>query len=233
MNATETLRTLHRIHRQLADLDDRIQRGPRQIKAAESSVAALEAAYGEAQERIKQARMAADQKQLQLKSSEAKIVELQGKLNTCKTNREFQALKEQIAADEMANSVLADEILETLEKVDAMQAEVAAEQEKVTAAKSQLVKVREKVEGERERLLADVQRLQGELKQAEQQLPPDFREAYDRVIRSKGDDGMAAVEGENCTGCYQQITPNNYNLVTLGQIVSCGSCGRILYLGET
>ena len=35
---TESLRTLHRIHRQHSDLRDRLQRGPRQINVAEGSV---------------------------------------------------------------------------------------------------------------------------------------------------------------------------------------------------
>jgi hypothetical protein len=35
---TETLRTLHRIHRQHSDLQDRLSRGPRQIQAAEGNV---------------------------------------------------------------------------------------------------------------------------------------------------------------------------------------------------
>ena len=35
---TDSLRTLHRIHRQLADLQDRLQRGPKQIRAGEANV---------------------------------------------------------------------------------------------------------------------------------------------------------------------------------------------------
>ncbi len=69
--------------------------------------------------------MAADQKQLQLKSSEDKVKDLRRKLNAAASNREYQALLEQIAADEMANSVLADEILEALEKIDAFQKNLA------------------------------------------------------------------------------------------------------------
>ena len=53
-----------------------------------------------------------------LRSGEGKILELETKLNQSSTNREYQALKDQIAADNMANSVLADEILEAMERVD-------------------------------------------------------------------------------------------------------------------
>ena len=39
----EVLRELHRIHRQLSDLRDRHQRGPKQLRASEASVKKMEA----------------------------------------------------------------------------------------------------------------------------------------------------------------------------------------------
>jgi hypothetical protein len=41
----------------------------------------------------------ADRKQLQQREREAKIYEWQGKLNAATNNREYQTIKEQIAAD--------------------------------------------------------------------------------------------------------------------------------------
>ena len=79
--------------------------------------------------------MAADQKQLQLKAGEEKIKDLKRKLNAAASNREYQILKEQIAADEMANSVLEDEILEALEKIDQFQAKIAEAEAALAAAR--------------------------------------------------------------------------------------------------
>ncbi|MCG8648909.1 MAG: phospholipase, partial [Pirellulales bacterium] len=112
--STELLRTLHRIHRQLADLKGQLERGPRQIKAGDAMVAKAQGDVDEIHDSFKQARMASDEKQLQLRSRELRIEELEAKLNTANSNREFATLKEQIAADKQANSVLSDEILESL-----------------------------------------------------------------------------------------------------------------------
>ena len=57
---TETLRTLHRIHRQHSDLKDRLSRGPRQIQAAELAVKKCEADLTQAKDAFKQAKMASD-----------------------------------------------------------------------------------------------------------------------------------------------------------------------------
>ncbi|MCG8609221.1 MAG: hypothetical protein MI864_01675, partial [Pseudomonadales bacterium] len=107
----DVLRELHRIHKQLTDLRDRLDRGPKQIRAADGSVARLNAELEEARETAKRARVQVDEKQLQLRERESRISDLQSKLNSAASNREYQALKEQIAADKQANSVLEDEIL--------------------------------------------------------------------------------------------------------------------------
>ena len=116
--STVLLRTLHRIHRQKTDLDGQIARGPRQIKAGDALVAKAESEMQVIKENLTKANLLSDEKQLQLKSREDKIVDLQTKLNSAASNREFDLLKEQIAADKQANSVLSDEILEAMEAID-------------------------------------------------------------------------------------------------------------------
>ncbi len=126
------LREIHRIHRQITDLRGRLDRGPRQVRATELHLQDLEKKRVEGKELFKQTRMSSDDKQLQLRQREDRIKDLQVKLNSCSSNREYQALKEQIAADEQANSVLSDEILESLESLDEQQIAVLHAPEKCT-----------------------------------------------------------------------------------------------------
>ena len=110
--ANGTLRTLHRMHRQLEDLRGRLAAGPRRVALLTAAVKTAEVRRETAGDAVRQSRLADDQKQLQLKSAEVKIRDLEGKLNACKTNREYQTLRDQIAADQMATKVLEDEILD-------------------------------------------------------------------------------------------------------------------------
>jgi predicted nucleic acid-binding Zn-ribbon protein len=231
--ATETLRTLHRIHRQLADLADQLAAGPRQVAVRTRQLEAAEGRRATALDEVKKARMTADQKQLQLKSAEAKIADLDGKLNACKTNREYQTLKDQIAADRMATKVLEDEILEALERVDALKAAVPAAEAEVAAAGKLLAQAKATVETETQRLNADVARVRAELDAVERELAPEVREKYDRAVKQKGADGLAAVDGQSCGGCCQQITGNMISELLLGRLVQCRSCGRLLYSLES
>ena len=231
--ATGTLRALHRMHRQLADLAEQLAAGPRAVAARTRQVQAADAKKAAAADDVKKAKVVADQKQLQLKSAETKIADLEGKLNACKTNREYQTLGDQIAADRMATKVLEDEILEALERIDAVKPAVPAAETEITAAKKLLADAEAKVKAETGRLEAEVVRIRGELQTAEKDLADDVREKYDRVVKQKGADGMAAVDGQTCGGCYQQLTGNMLSDVLLGRIIICRSCGRLLYLPET
>ena len=226
------LRTLHRIHRQLADLHERKDRGPRQIRANEAGVAHREKELAQVRNEGKAMRMAVDQKQLQLKAGEEKIKDHKRKLNAAASNREYQILKDQIAADGMANSVLEDEIIEALEKVDQFQAKIAEAEAAVAAAKQKSAQVGQEVEQQQPRIQGDIERLEAELRECETALPPDIHVIYTRMVRQKGQDALAAVEGGFCSGCHVQVPLNLQAEIRMAHPSFCKTCGRLLYLPE-
>lgn len=226
------LRELHRIHTQLGDLNERLARGPRQVQARQSNVTHQETALSAAQDKVLQTKKATDQKQLDLKTSENKILDWKAKLNTCSNNREYQTLVEQIAAAEMANSVLADEILELMERVDQLSLEVKEVEKSLAAVKNDLASFRDSVTAEGELIKGDIVRLEAELAEVEKELPVTLKEDYKRVIRGKGADGMAPVEDLVCQGCGQKITLNMQNDLLLSNPIFCKNCGCLLYLNE-
>lgn len=231
-STAEILRQLHRIHRQLADLNERADRGPKTIKVREANVARLKGALEEARERTLQSRKAADQKQLQLKSGEDKIVDLQTKLNTANSNREYQTLLEQIEGDKMTNSVLEDEILEGLDKIEQLQIEAGEAEKHLDEGTRQLEQTKKSVADEADLIKADIQRLEAELADAEKSLPENFQAEYSRVVNVRGESAMAHVEDDCCSGCYQQLTPNMISKLMMDHVVCCTSCGCILYFPE-
>jgi predicted nucleic acid-binding Zn-ribbon protein len=228
----ELLELLHRIHRQLADLREREERGPRQVKAREINAAKLEAELAAAQDAVRQAKVTSDRKQLDLKANEQRIADWRVKLNACSNNKEYQTMIDQIAAAEMAGSVLADEILEGMEKADQLELAVAEVKTRLEAGKNDFAKFRDAVASEGQSIAADITRLEGELAEAEKRLPAEFRDDYRRVIRGKGAEGMAKMEAGVCEGCGKQVTLNMQNHLLLGKPVYCTACGRLLYTAE-
>lgn len=234
MNVTAAaLQELHRLHRQLTDLKDRLERGPKQVHATEANVKRSELELVQAKEAHVKTRVVADQKQLQLKGRENRISELKIKLNAAASNREYQALKEQIAADEQANSVLSDEILEMLENIDACHAAAATAQTNLTKANQEWEKVKKRVGDAQAGLESEFARITADLKKAELVLPDDFKESYSRVAKVRGEGALAQVEGEYCGGCSQSITSQMYSELRMSRPVFCKSCGCLLYLPES
>jgi predicted nucleic acid-binding Zn-ribbon protein len=228
----ETLRALHRIHRQLSDLRHQLALGPKQVAASEHVVQEAQRQLAGAKEAHKNARKAADEKQLQLRSREARVADLKQKLNQCSTNREYQALKEQIAADEQANRVLEDEILEALEKIDQLAAQIRVAEENLAKTKAELARTTQRVAEEKLRLEAEVTRLTTELRSVEEQLPPDLRAEYQRVVNLKGENALAPVRDRYCGHCNCALTYRALDQLRLSQPVFCQSCGALLYIPE-
>jgi predicted nucleic acid-binding Zn-ribbon protein len=88
------------------------------------------------------------------------------------------------------------------------------------------------VEKEKPLVETDIQRLQEELRQAESLLPVDVRENYQRVVRAKGEDALAPIQGEICGGCNQRVLLNMLADLRMSKLVFCKTCGRLLYLPQ-
>ena len=232
--ATEILRTLHRIHRQLTDLRNRLRRGPQLIAAHDNNVQRCKNELTNAQEESKKARVAHDNKQGQLRDSEEKVKKLQTQLNTANSNREYQSLQEQIAAVEMANSVLADEILEGFDGLEEFAKKVTEFEEKLSKAETQRDQTQKNVDEERPTIEGDIARLEGELRETETTLPGDFKPLYDRAVTARGEQALAPLRNEYCLGCNHKVPLNAINklLMTEPKPLICQGCGRLLYVPE-
>ena len=228
----EALRVLHRIHIQLTDLRSRMDRGPIQLNAAASNVQRLKECCEAAREALLRSKVVADEKQLHLQEREDRIEKHQVNLNKAATNKEYQAIQEQIAADNQANSVLGDEILEALERIDELDAQVNQANSELTQGEQEAQRVQQTI-GETTPLLeADLVRLSDELNEAKGRLPEDFRSEFDRISIARGENALAPVEGETCGACYQTLNAQTVNKLLLDQPVFCPSCGCLLYLSE-
>lgn len=229
---TASLQQLHRLLLKLRDVRDELDRGPRQIKARETLVKKAEDELTQRRAALTQTRAAADRKSLDLKSNEAKINSLQAKLNAATTNREFDIIRGQIDADRVANSVLEDEILEVLDNVDRLQAEIGAAERKLGDAKAELQKKTDEVAAARAGLEQQAAELEQQVARTDVFLTGDARLKYNRLVATYSADALAQVDGKICTSCYTSVTPQQKVLLNSGQIVFC-SCGRLLYVPES
>ncbi|MGL6196814.1 MAG: zinc ribbon domain-containing protein [Thermoguttaceae bacterium] len=234
LNLTELMERLDRIQRQLSDLGSRLRRGPLMLKSQDTSIKNLTLKLEQVLEEQKQLLLASKAKEKQNTESEQAIARRKAQLSESKNNKEFQALKMQIAADEAASAVLADEVLEAMEAYENFGATVVATEKELEKAKELFETTRKQVLAEEPSIKSDIERCTAELKAAESKLPKEFREVYDRLVRSSGGtEALAVIVNQNfCSGCNQTLPINSIAMVIQGKAVTCSSCGRLLFVPE-
>lgn len=225
------MKQLHDLRLKLREISDQLERGPRQLAVRKQSIEKKKEELESIRSRLKQKKVAADQKNLQLKSSEARIYDLNGKLNIAANNREYEALRSQIAADTMAKSVLEDEILEALETVDGTQMEVKKVELDVAAIEVEMQKLTAEFQAKEAGLKEQAAALQLQVSEAEKILPPEVVPQYRRLVQAYGADALAQVVNKSCSECYVSVTAQVYMELRSGKIRFC-TCGRLNYVAE-
>src|SRR5947208_593426 len=107
-----SLRELHALHHRAKVIRDRMASGPKTLATRQSILAKRQAEVDAVKKTIRDATVQADKKEVQLKGMLAKSDELRVKLNSIKKQVEYDAIRNQLAMDNLAQSKLQEEILE-------------------------------------------------------------------------------------------------------------------------
>ena len=225
------LKEIHDLRLRLQELTDEIERGPRQIAARQKLLEKKKTDLESRRAKLKLLKVAADSRNLQLKSNEAKIHDLQGKLNAAASNREFDAFKNQIAADTMANSVLEDEILEALEGCDAAQREIKEVEQEVATSEAEIAKFTATVTQRQPDLKAQAAELETKVADFETMLPAAIVPQYRRLVQSYGARALSPVTGTACGECFVGQRQQTIVELRAGKFIFC-TCGRLMYLAD-
>jgi uncharacterized protein len=223
------IRTLHRLLKQQTDLQDQLDSGPRKIQLVKLNESQFEHALEKAKAELKRLHQSVEEKQLQLDERESRVAQLKIRMNTCDSNKEFQLIKERIAADQQANGVLQDEILELLERLDAQK--VSCQNAKLNFQKAQTEREQavEIIKGEHRQWQTELARVNEQLTQEEKKLPADLLREYRHSIKGLGENVFGETDGQNCGNCFHSLTIQKSADLKMNRPVYCEGCGCLLY----
>ena len=230
--AASGLRELHQLHVEHTGVLEQLEVGPRRVRAREALTAKKQGEADAEQTAVTDLRKASDERTLQLKTNETRLIDLRSKLNAASSNKEFDIIKGQIDADLAANAVLEDEILELFERVDVAQTRLSEIDAERDAAQSQHQQVVAEVAAAEPGLNQDREKLEQAISEAESILSHEVAERYQRLVKAHGPGAMAEVVEGSCTSCSIRLSQQLVVELSLGQIISCNNCGRLLYLAE-
>lgn len=228
-SATGSLKELHQVHLALHECQQKLAAGPRRIAAHEKAAAKRQAEIDAQKAKITEYQKEADQRNLQFRTNEQELANLKAKLNQAASNKEFEIIKNQMAADNEANAKLEDEYLELLEQVDAGRAHLEELNGTLADAESSLKAVKDEFAAEEAGIRAKAAEIETELREAEKCIPSKMMEMYRRLVDAHGAGSLAPTDGNACSECFVELSPQNMVEVRNAHVVVCKSCSRLLY----
>lgn len=227
---------LEQLHQLLIQLDAKrleLKSGPEQIQgrknAAEKKVAEVAA------QKASQIGMqkSADQKNLQFKTNEQKIVDQKGKLGLCKNNNEYQILNGQITSETKANTKLEEEYLALTEQIDASKKQLELLNQQLVTVQAAVKTVEETVASSHAGLNVSIAELTVKSDAAMSCIPDELRLLFDRLVKGYGAQAIAVVDDNACNECYTDLTSQRRVELKMGKILVCSECGRFQYVKKS
>ena len=228
----DVLEHIHLIQTRLEDLNGRLRRGPLLLKTQEGNIQKFTAKLEQLQAEHHVLLAEAKKKEQDVAVHDQAIAKRKLQLQEAKTNKDYQALQLQIQADEAGRGTLDEAALEAMEKAEKfvknflpIEAEIKKAQELYDTTKTKFLSEKPHIESE----IAEYNK---QLQTEEAKLPKEFKEVYDRLIRSVGGfNALAVVENQKyCGGCNHQIPVNSLAHIIAKKPITCSSCARLLYV---
>ena len=200
-----------------------------QNEAVRAAQAALDTAQGSQREwRMRLTGLEAEREKLRMEAEATETRLYSGKvLNP----RELTDLQDKLAELNTRHAALEEPLLEAM-----LQSEESVES--VKSATDNLERVQEEqaellgeLSAEKASLEAQVAALAAEVEETRQEIEPAHRQLYDSLREQmRGGIAVTTVKGTECSVCGVELTSQDKQRVSRGQVRTCTTCHRILYI---
>jgi predicted nucleic acid-binding Zn-ribbon protein len=172
-------------------------------------------------------------RELELGSKEEAMKKLQGQLYQLKTNKEYQAMLQQIDDAKADASVIEDKILESLEQIDKTKAEIEKEKIRLQEEEKIFNAQKKTIEDRARKIDARLAELEAKRKQILPTVDKKILAQYERILSSRDYLAIVRVINNTCQGCNMFVPPQVINLIKMYErIITCEVCNRMLYIEE-
>lgn len=206
---------------------------PLEIKALEASFEAKKQNLANLGKKSLDLQKQRKDKELDLASKEEAAKKLQSQLYSLKTNKEYQAMLQQIQDAKADGSLVEEKILILFEELDKTKKEIEQENIKIKEEEKVFMEQKKKVEIRIKECDDRLAVLEAKRKQVVPGLDAKIFSQYERILNSRDGLAIASVKNNSCAGCNMNIPPQVINLIKMyDNIITCEVCNRILYITE-
>lgn len=225
----EMLLKLQGVDYDLGELERSKDYLPEMIRNLEGEVTDTKAALEAAENELKEQTLRNKNLDMDLTTFNQELAKFQKQMLAIKTNKEYDALTNEIASRKIKISDTEEEILKTLARMDDLKEKIEEYKNKLEEVEevnsTQLVHLKEELESIEDK----IKMKKGERKNVTVRIEKRLLATYERVKKGRGDQVVVAIKKRACGACYKGIPPQVIQEIRLGdKIYTCDNCGRIL-----
>lgn len=226
----ELLWELQKIDLELKSIKEEKDRFPKEIKKLDEKQKIEKERIQKEKEKIESLEKTRRQKEGQLNLEQEKVKRAEARMSEVKTNKEYQALLNEIDALKAANSRIEEEILQVMDEIDDLKKDLSRREKEMGVAL-------DKIEGEKKRLqekMAHDEKAWNEQMQRREvlskQIESKLFKLYDTLKEKRQGVGVVSAKHETCQGCFVHVPPQMFIEVQKNNaLIRCPNCNRILY----
>jgi predicted nucleic acid-binding Zn-ribbon protein len=206
---------------------------PLEIKALETSFEEKKEHLASLEKTILDLQKQRKDKEGELALKEEGTKKLQTQLYSLKTNKEYQAMLQQIQDAKADASIIEDKILELFEQADSVNSETEQEKQRLKEEEKLFFEQKKKLEDRIKEIDDRLAQLEALRIQIMPDIEPNILAQYERILLNRDGLAIVTVKDNTCKGCNMFVPPQVINLIKMYErIVTCEVCNRILYIEE-
>jgi predicted nucleic acid-binding Zn-ribbon protein len=230
---TEMILKLQAIDYELGELERSKDYLPDMINNLESEMQETSSALESFEKEVTEQTLLHKKLDIELATLNQELAKLQKQMQVIKTNKEYDALTNEIVNRKLRISSTEEEILKILTNMDDLKEKIKEYKKKLEELSknniAQLAYLKEELNSIEDKIKIK----EGERKNLTVRIDKRLLATYERVKKGRGDQVVVTIKKRACTGCYKGIPPQKIQEIRKGdQIFTCDNCGRILIWSE-
>lgn len=212
-------------------VQDKLKSVPNKIKRLEESIHVYQQKLEEKQKKLADAEKEQRSKAGALEMQQEQRRKSQARLREVKTNKEYQAVDQEISFLMGKEAEIEDEILEIMLLIDQLKEELNQQQKAFDGEQAKNNEQKAEYEKETDDLKSQIADYQEKRLNFQPKIHPDLINRYQEWFKRQGTGLISLVVDNACGSCHLRVPPQTLQQARKNeQIIRCGSCQRILYV---